>query len=171
MDIIKKMKKLIQNATSLLDELGDVITAVDAGLFAHPIALLSNATIGQHTRHIIEFFQCLQEQADSKVINYSLRKRNPHIEENKQAALAAIEALITDLTHLGSISDLVLETDDEGITSIKTNVERELFYNIEHALHHMAIIRIGLNVVSPHIKLQKGFGVAPSTLRARQRKE
>ncbi len=83
------MKPLIQNATSLLDELGDAITLVDAELFADPIAILSNATIGQHTRHVIEFFQCLQEQADSRVINYSLRKRNPLIEENKGAALAA----------------------------------------------------------------------------------
>jgi hypothetical protein len=168
LDFLNKMKKLIRLATNLLDELGDVIAAIDAELFAHPIALLSNATIGQHTRHIIEFFQCLQQQADSNVINYSLRERNPRIEENKGAALAAIEALTRNLVHLESVSELVLETDEEGIALINTNVERELFYNVEHAIHHMAIIKIGLKVIAPELKLKKSFGVASSTLRKQQ---
>ncbi len=158
------MKGLIQTATILLDELGEALSAVDAGSYAQPITLLSDATIGQHTRHIIEFFQCLQEQVDSSVINYALRKRDPRIEENKQAAIEAIEALINNLAHLRPTSELVLETAEAGINPIKTNVERELFYNIEHAIHHMAILRIGLQVIAPHIKLKKHFGVAPSTL-------
>ena len=164
------MKTIIQNAASLLEELDEAITNLDVDLYTHPIPLLSNATIGQHTRHVIEFFQCLQEQARSKVVNYTLRKRDLRIEENKRAAIEAIETLIKNLANLESISDLVLETGEEGIAPIKTNMERELFYNIEHAIHHMAIIRISLKVVAPQIALRKSFGVAPSTLRTQRSK-
>ncbi len=165
------MEELKQNAASLLDQLSSVISTVDAGLYAQPIVLLSNATIGQHTRHIIEFFQCLQEQVGSKVINYTLRKRDSLIEENKEAAIDAMNTLINNLSQLESSADLVLEIDEEQNVLIKTNVERELFYNFEHAIHHMAIIKIGLKVVAPHLKLSNSFGVAPSTLRKRPSKE
>ena len=48
---------------------------------------------------------------------------------------------------------------------IETNIGRELAYNIEHAVHHMAILKIGLAIVAPEVKVPEGFGVAVSTLR------
>jgi len=51
------------------------------------------------------------------------------------------------------------------LSRIKTNALRELAYNIEHAIHHMAIIKIGINEVSPYILLPSAFGVASSTIR------
>jgi hypothetical protein len=54
-----------------------------------------------------------------------------------------------------------------GLTS-QSNIERELMYNIEHTIHHLAIIKIGLNAVAPQIALSEHFGVAPSTIRHKQ---
>jgi hypothetical protein len=64
---------------------------------------------------------------------------------------------------------LQLEFDDESNSEsgqvITTNLHRELAYNIEHAIHHMAIMKIGINEVAPYVRLEENFGVAPSTVR------
>jgi hypothetical protein len=52
---------------------------------------------------------------------------------------------------------------------VPTNFLRELVYNIEHAVHHMALIRIGVREVAPHITLPPDFGVAASTIRHQQK--
>ncbi len=44
---------------------------------------------------------------------------------------------------------------------------RELLYNIEHAVHHMAILRIALEADFPHVPLAEHSGVAYSTVQHR----
>jgi len=50
---------------------------------------------------------------------------------------------------------------------IKTSLDRELVYNIEHAIHHMAIIRIAIENEFDSVSIDKHFGVAYSTIRFR----
>ena len=50
---------------------------------------------------------------------------------------------------------------------LDTSLQRELVYNIEHAIHHMAIIRIAIEQDFPSIKLDKNFGIAYSTIKFR----
>ena len=47
---------------------------------------------------------------------------------------------------------------------ISTNYFRELVYNLEHTVHHMALIRVGINEVSA-VKVPEEFGVASSTIK------
>lgn len=58
--------------------------------------------------------------------------------------------------------------DSEECVPVETNFLRELTYNIEHAVHHMAIMKIGIREVAPLIVIPKSFGVAVSTLRYRE---
>jgi hypothetical protein len=51
--------------------------------------------------------------------------------------------------------------------SITTNYFREIAYNLEHTIHHMALIRVGINEVST-IELPENFGVASSTVKHRK---
>ena len=41
--------------------------------------------------------------------------------------------------------------------------------NIEHAVHHMALVKIGLRDVAPRVTLPAGFGIVVSTLRHQER--
>ena len=53
----------------------------------------------------------------------------------------------------------------EDSVTIATTANRELVYNIEHAVHHMAIMKIGVREVAPYVKLSPDFGIAASTIR------
>lgn len=67
--------------------------------------------------------------------------------------------------------ELILEAGfDENsfeLNQIPTNYFREIAYNLEHTIHHMALIKIGINEVSD-IALPEGYGVASSTIKYRQ---
>jgi hypothetical protein len=72
-----------------------------------------------------------------------------------------VEEVILELSHTKS---------DEDSVKIKSSLERELAYNIEHAIHHMAIIKIALKTLFPKVKLADNFGVAYSTVRYQESK-
>ena len=55
--------------------------------------------------------------------------------------------------------------DSDEMFLVRTNAEREIVYNIEHAIHHMAIIRIALQHDIPDLELESDFGYAFSTLK------
>ena len=137
--------------------------------YVHQCQTLTGATIGKHVRHVIELFQSLQNGYEDGIVNYDSRKRDIRIENEKQLALSLLNEIRADLNKKDK--DLSLETsydEDSGeVVFIKTNYNREIVYNLEHAIHHMALIRIGINEVSS-VELPENFGVAPSTIRYRQ---
>ena len=57
---------LIPSIKNSLNELTDLLKQLSQNEYSNSCAELSGATIGEHTRHIIEMFQCLENQYDSK---------------------------------------------------------------------------------------------------------
>ena len=76
-----------------LQELNDLLEQISDADYAHPCHELSNATIGEHTRHIIEMFQCLNAQYETGVVNYDQRQRNKLIQTNSEFAIAQIKEI------------------------------------------------------------------------------
>lgn len=137
--------------------------------YSRPLEVFSGSTLGQHTRHFVEFFQCLLEQSALGVVNYDKRKRNQLIQENQKVAFAAMDAISTELCDRSEDEALKLETN-YGLSSlsVSTTFERELVFNIEHTVHHLALLRIGLIHLNPNLQLDPGFGVASSTQRHKE---
>jgi hypothetical protein len=160
------LKEPIQNVFVQLS--GSLNQLVDAE-YAQPSKILLNATIGQHTRHIIELFLCLEKGYVSGVINYEKRKRDHRIETDRELAIQLLKDIYYRIGRPNK--DLVLETEDFGgdmtTVSIPTNYYREIAYNLEHTIHHMALIRVGINEVSS-VVLPDEFGVAFSTIKHRK---
>ncbi len=144
---------------------------LDDERYTQPIELLSQASTGQHTRHVIEFFQCLLEQSACGRVDYDARMRNPLIEQFTASALEAIGEIKRKLPLIDPLMPLELAVDYERVSKdspcVQSTFERELVYNVEHAIHHLAMIKIALKLSAPELSLRSGFGVAPSTMRHR----
>lgn len=161
---------LITTVQQLLWQSKDYLVQLTPAQYAHPLPVFSGTSIGQHTRHFIEFLQCLMAQLPSGVINYDARQRNTTLELYPETALQSIAALEVQLNALQQNPHLQLVVTYPQLGQpalINTNLHRELAYNAEHIIHHLAIIKIGLLMILPQIQLPPNFGVAYSTIQHR----
>lgn len=159
---------LIQGSVSVLNDSKFYLENLSSADYTMQIELMSNATIGQHTRHFIEFFQCMLSQVNDEAINYCQRKRDLNIEQNPEIAIQAIDDVISKLDDLDLEQPIHLCTSKEGTDSLVSSVAREIHYNIEHCIHHLALIKIGLKIIKPDLEIPANFGVAPSTIQYRK---
>ncbi len=164
---------LSQIAGHTLNDLRHYLEVIDPVLYQAPLELLSGSTIGQHTRHIIEFYNCLLEQnalAETPVINYAKRVRDIRIETAPDYALSCVNQINQKIQEVDLRKNCFLNCEEHGQKSLQVSstIERELIYNIEHTVHHLAIVKIALKATAPSIDLPEHFGVAPSTIHHRQ---
>ena len=161
--------QLAKACQGILQQLTDVVLNVQDTDFTKPSIALSGSTIGQHLRHTLEFFICLEQGFEKGIVNYDKRAHDKLIESDKYIALSTLQRITDFVNQQATDRSLQLEVgyepnSDECVT-VQTNYYRELTYNIEHAVHHMAIMKIGIREVAPYVKLAPDFGVAVSTLR------
>lgn len=158
---------LINSIKNTLSELSCLLNQLSNEEYCFPFPQLSNSTVGQHVRHIIELFQCLENQYENEQINYDIRKRDYNIETNVEVALNAIETIINSIEKPNK--NLILQQEVDGdVLFIETNYRRELLYNLEHCIHHQALIKVALLQMS-HLKFNDNFGVARSTIEYRKK--
>lgn len=157
--LLKSIRDSLDELTSLLDQLSDED-------YSKSCESLSNATIGEHTRHILEMFQCLQNGYDSGVLNYDNRQRNKRIQTETEFAKQCISEIKTGLQTENKI--MFLEQYIDGLTMrIQSNYYRELLYNLEHCVHHQALIKVAV-LQFENISIDDNFGVARSTIEYRK---
>jgi hypothetical protein len=171
--ISDKSPSLPQIAGIVLGDLRFYLDIIDPVLYQSPLELLSGSTIGQHTRHIIEFYNCLIEQSFQQtdpVIHYAKRRRDYKIESQPEHALGIVNELCIRLHDLDADQHCSLDCSEHGQDGllVSSTIGRELIYNIEHTIHHLAIVKIALKATLPSLELPEHFGVAPSTIRHRQ---
>jgi hypothetical protein len=158
-----KIQMTIQN---VFNQLSDSLQQLSNEEYTRQCSTLFKATIGQHVRHIIELFICLEHGYNNRIINYEKRKRDYTIESNKEVAIGLLQQ-IPEQFHICD-KNLLLEASYDELSDdtilISTNYFRELVYNLEHTVHHMALIRVGINEVSA-VKVPEEFGVASSTIK------
>ncbi|MDR3712655.1 MAG: DinB family protein [Puia sp.] len=145
--------------------LTDTIDQLSDSQYTKPCIALSGSSIGQHVRHIVELFQCLLNGYPNGEIDYDSRRRNQAIAMDREFAKECLQAITGKIAQPDKpLSLYVGFGKEEKPLAIPTTYFREIVYNIEHAIHHMALMRIGIHEVS-EILLPKEFGVAAGTLK------
>jgi hypothetical protein len=157
--LLKSIHKTLSELSVLLDQLSNEE-------YTAPCRELSNSSIGAHTRHIIELFQCLDSQYESGCINYDNRLRDYHIQSDVLSAKEALNNILTSMEKPNKKVILQQVIDGESV-NIESNYTRELLYNLEHCVHHQALIKVAI-LQWNHLQIDENFGVARSTIEYRK---
>ena len=161
--------QLQQAVNNVFVQLAATLQQLSATEYAQPCKTLRSNTVGQHVRHIIELFQCLEKGYNDGTLNYEKRKRDTLIESDKRIAENLLNQIHAGLNKPNK--ELMLEACYDDISNerltLTTNYYREIAYNLEHTIHHMALIRTGITEIS-NISVPEDFGVATSTIKYRK---
>lgn len=162
MQFYQAIKNVFAQLTDSLEQLTDE-------QYSQPSKILFKASIGQHVRHVIELFICLDKGYESGTVNYEKRKRDHRIETDRVLAIQLLQMIANNLDKADK--ELLLEASydeqNDNTATVTTNYYREIIYNLEHTVHHMALIRVGVKEVS-EVDLPESFGVASSTVKYRK---
>ncbi|MBA4849260.1 DinB family protein [Emticicia sp. BO119] len=162
------MKKI---HTNVIKQLAELLNQLSSQNYSQSLCVLNGSSIGQHTRHIIEFYQCLLKGHKSGVIDYDARERNFLLENDLSFTLQTIEDIVTGIEAVSDIAEpllLAVSYEANHKAYIDTSFMRELVYLIEHSIHHYALIRIGLQENFKEVVIPENFGVAYSTIQYRE---
>lgn len=161
--------QLKATSQTILNQIFDLTSQLSDAEYSAELDLLNGNTIGKHVRHVVEFFDLLISGSADGIINYDKRKHELIYETDTTVTLDKLRYLAKEIEGLASGKEVILEvsyTDsDQDSVKIKSSLEREIAYNIEHAIHHMAIIKIAVQTIFPNVILPENFGVAYSTVR------
>jgi uncharacterized damage-inducible protein DinB len=159
---------MIAASNHILTQLSDALKKLSNQEYIDTLELFSGASISQHTRHILEFYQCLVNQTGD-VVCFDDRKRDKKLEQDLSFTLQEIALLKEQLKGLSTDRPLLLRAKlNNHVHEVQSSLNRELMYALEHAVHHMAIIKMGIMLSLPHLKIAADFGVAESTIAYRQ---
>ncbi|WP_435624890.1 DinB family protein [Flagellimonas sp.] len=157
---------MFNSSLNTLEQFKHILHQLPEGCYNSPCVTLSNSTIGQHTRHVIELYLCLIHGYEKADVSYDRRERNPRIENEVPFAIEQLEFIQEKLEKPNRDLKVTYELAGEENT-LDSNYYREVMYNLEHAIHHHALIKVGIQHFT-QLDLPESFGVAPSTMEYRK---
>jgi hypothetical protein len=119
---------------------------------------------GAHTRHMLDFLDCLLTGLDARLVDYTARKRRIDVEQSQSVGMREVRRCMESLNRLCEIDgqftlDVRSDSDQEWSRS---TLARELQFVTAHVVHHHALVR--LTLAHRGIEAPNDYGVAPSTL-------
>lgn len=153
------------HSISILEQLSQLVRQLDEEQYAQPLSCMAQNSIGKHVRHVIECYQCMLQGIDKGLVDYDKRERNILLETDKVFALLIIDSIAAFVRNLKEKPIQLQVTYSDVSTIVQTSAMRELAYNVEHTVHHLAIIKMGINMAFPSVNIPEHVGVASSTIR------
>jgi len=159
-----------QGSNLILRQIGDLLSRMDDGQYTKQLPLFNGSTIGQHVRHIYDFYNSVVKSLEKGELDYADRERNQDIERythNAALNFMPLSKLILALDE-DTLVDVVTEFDTKETTVRKrvgSSIGRELMYAYDHAVHHLAIVKMGIQTNFPEFEMNQEIGVAPSTIK------
>lgn len=155
-----------------LMQLKNLLQSISLEDYSRKTEVLSGATIGQHIRHIVEFYLLLVSGSFTGTISYDNRERDKRIETDPGFAIDTIGKVVKGIETIDETSPVIFDGDftttGTSENKITSSVGRELAYCIEHSIHHQALIKAALIIYGLAGVTDKNFGVAYSTIRYRE---
>ncbi len=161
---------MIKQVITNLIETRELLNNLNTAQYSRKLEILTNVSIGEHVRHILEFYQCLFKGLESKTVNYDSRQRDARLATDLGFASTAINNIITNLRKIKSDFTLTFVANystsiDERYELLNSSFYRELAYNLEHSIHHQALIKVAITEMKLTGLVKSTFGYAPSTLK------
>lgn len=151
--------------TEQLKSLSNLLLLLNDKQYNPKIAFLGNASIGGHTRHIIELLKCAANGYDVGTVDYLNRVRDLAIETDKAFAMQELSIITEQIIQSDKQMNLVIEYSEESTANyVTTTYFREIIYNAEHTIHHLALIKVALREMKLEI-VGDDFGMAYSTIK------
>jgi len=151
----------------LLDQITDSLAQIDNTDYTTPIEAFDGATLGQHTRHVVEHFQCLIKSQSSRHINYDNRERSLPLESDIEECISAMSEISKNIRsndfEIEIMQDFLKSASNVG--TIRSSYLREVLYNMDHLVHHQALMKIGFLQLKPQMHMSKHFGYADATIK------
>lgn len=156
----------ITDCIELLRQGIDLVQRIDTRVFAATTPISPRGSIGAHFRHILDTYDCFLNGLEHNRIDYSLRRRDPLVEQNRTHAIEKMETLSAALSGLASLDPtarLLVSAEEQPSRWSRSSVLREVEFLKSHTIHHYSLIAmlLRLHEIDPGAE----FGVAPSTLR------
>ena len=156
---------MIETSFYTLEQFKTVLLELPNHCYTKPCSSLSGATIGEHTRHIIELYQCLLQGYDEAEVSYDKRRRDQRLEKDVLFAVHQLQHIQESLERPNKNITVIYVLNDKE-SRLDSNYFREVMYNLEHTIHHLAMIKVGI-IQFTDLLLPDSFGVAPSTIQHR----
>jgi uncharacterized damage-inducible protein DinB len=156
--------------TALVRQINHVLSQLSPDDYRRSLREFEGSTLGQHFRHALEFFQCLERGAGTGLMDYAARERNLLYETNPRLTAEAFEhfAKGLEMCDLQQPVEVRAEFNSDWRPTYPSTLGRELLFVYDHAIHHLAIIKIGLRCHFPNVQTDPDLGVSPSTVKARE---
>ena len=152
---------------ALLDQLLKMLNNLNDKEYSQKVEIFKGTSIGQHTRHIYELIECLVNYQSKEILCYDDRKRDIELEKSRILMISKISQFHKLLIQMPEEGNIQVRhyLGEMGEVIVDSSISRELLFVFDHTVHHLAIIRIGIENHFTNIVLPSDFGFTPSTLR------
>lgn len=162
---------LLADNIELLSSALGLVEGLDDATYARVFEDLTDGSIGDHIRHVLDGYATLTGGFREGVLDYDARARDPRVATSTAHAERALREQITRLQELKDIASIPVEvrvatSAERDRAALPSSLARELAFVHSHAVHHFAIIAMLLRAAGRPPNPE--FGVAPSTLRYRR---
>lgn len=161
------MRSLSELNRSFLHQALRLLGEMDPATYTSPCAEVFSSSIGQHVRHCVEHYEeFLAALRDGRELDYDKRPRDPRVETDMPEAMSRLRKIRDNLGSLPANCLPLRIRDCEVDLASESSICREMQFLVSHTVHHFALISViaGLN----GLRTPEDFGIAPSTLKARQ---
>ena len=161
------MRSLLELNRSFLRQALQLLGEMDPATYTSPCEEVFSSSIGQHVRHCVEHYEeFLGALRSGRELDYDKRPRDPRVETDMPEAVSRLRKIREEFGSLPGHCQPLRIRDCEVDLASESSICREMQFLVSHTVHHFALISVIARLNG--LRTPEDFGIAPSTLKARQ---